>query len=214
MLLALIAATTIAVSSVPSRQLVYTFNIYTVTSSPQAAQAADSGTIRVDVMFVQPDNGTVVHVSEQSRGRAVQPLLTCVTYGVGLVICDPSRSVTIEEMCLLRLTGQNFLNDALVTDRRGWQFSEADGRAKEVNDFKISRSDRGVLTIPFRRLLNVSGSDGYVTTTRGSISYNADRSVPVALAQEAVTRPNGNPSDPITEHLTVQLKSDSLTSVQ
>jgi hypothetical protein len=214
MLLALIAATTLAVSSAPSRQLVYTFNIYTVTNSPQAAQAADSGTIRVDIMFVQPDNGTVVHVSEQSHGRAAQPLLTCVTYGIGLVICDQAKSVTIDEMCLLRLTGQNFLNGAVVTDRRGWQFSEADGRAKEVNDFKIARSDRGMLTIPFRRLLNVSGADGYVTTTLGSISYNADRSVPVALAQEAVTRPNGNPSDPVTEHLTVRLQSDSLSSLQ
>jgi hypothetical protein len=71
-----------------------------------------------------------------------------------------------------------------------------------------------VFRIPFERDLRIAGADGYSTTTHGTIAYNADRSVAVDLTQEAVTHPNADPLDPISEHLSAHLQTDSLYAVQ
>jgi hypothetical protein len=204
----LLAAAVIGVLHGPSRELTYAFSIDTGTTQQRSM---DAGTITVDVLYVQADSGTVVSVSERSHSRANLHAATCVTYGIGLVICSPQQNVTVEEMSLLRVAGRNFVNWSAIGAKRTWQYAESDGRAHETNDYRITNMRDGILDITFQRALDVSAPDGYVAQTSGNLSYNQGSSLPIALTQETVTRPQPNFAGVrIDEHLTLTLERDSL----
>jgi hypothetical protein len=213
MLIAFIATTLIAVSYPPTRHFVYGFKIETA-AVPGGADSGktDTGTISVDVLHLQNDTGTVVNVSEQSNVRQGLKTVMCVTYGTGLVQCNAIQNVTVEEMSLLRLLGRNFLNWAEIDQQRTWHNGAFDGRSRETNNYRITGQTNGLFDIAFDRVLNVPGPDGYVSTTKGLLSYNEGRSVPMRLTQQTVTEPQTAGGNQIVEDLTLTLQSDSLAA--
>jgi len=212
MIFAFAAATLIAATYPGSRHFVYGFTINTTASSSgQNAGKSDAGTITVDVLHVQPDTGTVVSVSEQSHARHGQTAM-CVTYGSGLVECSPIENVSVEQMTLLRLLGRNFVNFAEIDHQRTWQNGATDGQAHETNTFRLTGQSGKLLDIAFDRVLHVPGPDGYVSTTKGRLAYNADSAAPATLTQETILQPQFNNTVSTVEDLTLTLQSDSLTS--
>lgn len=213
MILAFAAATLIAVTYPASHHFVYGFTINTAPASSGAnAAKSDAGSITVDVLHVQSDTGTVVSVSEQSRARKPAQA-TCVTYGSGLVVCSPIESVSVEEMCVLRLLGRNFVNFAEIDHKRAWQNGASDGRARETNSFRITGQSKTVLDIAFDRVLNVQGADGYVSTTKGQLSYDATSDAPTSVTQHTIIQPQIGSSVATVEDLTLTLQTVSLTSL-
>ena len=214
MIQAFIAATLIAATYPPSRHFVYGFTIATDAFPASGGERrSDTGEIQVDVVSFQSDTGTVVRVSEQSHARAGPESSTCVVYGTGLVQCDAIANVTVEEMSLLRMLGRNFLNWGEIDNQRSWRNGAFDGRAREANDYRIVGEANGQLEIAFERDLNVPGMDGFVSTTKGRLTYNEERSAPTSLTQETITKPQGGDRSPIVEDLTLTLR-DSLVGTR
>ena len=212
MLVPIVAATLIIGVFYPaSRHFVYSYDIDTAAQVSDGSKS-DVGTILVDVLGFQTDTGTVVRVSEQSKARPDLKPAMCVTYGTGLVQCDAIANVTVEEMCLLRVLGRNFVNWAELDRQRAWHNGAFDGHTRESNDFQITGQTHGLFDIAFKRVLNVPGFDGYVSTTNGHVSYDRDHSAPMTLTQETVTKPQTGDRDRIIEDLTLRLQSDSLVA--
>jgi hypothetical protein len=211
MLVPFVAATLISVLYPASRHFVYTFDIDTAARTSDGSKS-DAGTIDADVLGFQTDTGTVVRISEQSKARPDPKPAMCVTYGTGLVQCDVIQNVTVEEMCLLRVLGRNFVNWSEVDRQRAWHNGAFDGHARESNDFQITGQTNGLFDIAFKRVLNVPGFDGYVSTTNGRVSYDRDNSTPMSLTQETVTQPQTGQTDRIIEDLTLRLQSASLVA--
>ncbi len=174
---------------------------------------SDKGTITVDVMGVQPDTGLVVSVAEQGRGDRTAAPATCVVYGIGSVICDPSAKVNEEEMSLLRVLGRNFVNPSTIDSNHHWQNIETGAGGKEINDYTISHdSHDGMLNIDFQRVLTVEGAACYRADTHGSLAYNQKLSVPTQVKEDTVTRthPGQGQDNRVEQQLTLTLTTDSL----
>jgi hypothetical protein len=216
----------------PMRQLVYDFDISitqdrTVHSSGVGEAGggtgsgmthygggnSDKGTIRVDVLAVQPDTGLVVSISEQGRGDRTAAPATCVVYGIGSVVCESEKKVNEEEMALLRLLGRNFVNPSQLDLKHHWQNLNAMPGGKETNDYTISHDDNnGMLAIDYVRSLTIEGASGYRADTNGNLAYNQRLSVPVKLKEDTVTRRSvgQGQDDRIEQQLTLTLTNDSL----
>lgn len=215
MLTALLAATVVAATYPLPRHFVYGFTMNTgVAAQPAGGAKTDAGSIVVDVVKVLDDTGTLVRVSEQSPARASQPASTCVAYGTGLVQCDPIDTISVEEMCLLRVLGRNFLNWSEIDKQRAWHTGASDGRARESNDYRITGQTNGLFQIAFERVLHVDGSDGYVSMTQGRISYDDARAVPAFLTQQTVTRPQSGDRPAVLEQLTLSLRDGGAPSTR
>lgn len=174
---------------------------------------SDKGTITVDVLGVQPDTGLVVSISEQARGNRTANPATCVTYGMGSVLCDSSQKVNEEEMALLRVIGRNFVNPALIDTKHHWQTSENINGGTETNDYTIaSDSGNGTIGIDYLRVLKIEGAGGFRADTHGNLSYDQKRTIPTQIKEDTVTRQNqGAGQDNRTEQqITLTLSSDSL----
>jgi hypothetical protein len=117
-------------------------------------------------------------------------------------------------MCLLRLLGRNFVNWAEVDGHRAWHNGATDGRAQETNDYRIIGQSAKTLDIGFHRVLHVPGADGYVSTTKGRLSYNAASSAPTSVTQETITQPPSGAANEVIEDLTLTLQSDSLVAAR
>lgn len=166
------------------------------------------------MLQVQPDNGLVVNVSEQSRGdRNAEPAM-CVVYGVGSVICDSSKKINEEEMSLLRLLGRGFVNPSTIDAKHHWPYDAPTPQAKESNDHTIVGAHGDLTDIALQRVLTVTGAQGYVSTTDGSLSYDQKRSAPTKVQEDTVTRQHVDMGqDNRTEtQLTLTLQPDSLAS--
>jgi hypothetical protein len=116
-------------------------------------------------------------------------------------------------MCLLRLLGRNFVNFAAIDHQRTWQNGATDGRAHETNTFRITGQSKTLLNIAFDRVLNVPGADGYVSTTKGQLSYDATDDAPTSVTQQTIIQPQIGSDVATVEDLTLTLQTVSLTSI-
>ena len=214
MFTALLAATIVAATYPLPHHFEYGFTMDTGVIAHEGGAKADAGSIAVDVVKVLDDTGTLVRVSERSPARASQPPSTCVAYGTGLVQCDPIDSITVEEMCLLRVLGRNFLNWSEIDKQHAWHNGASDGHARESNDYRITGQTNGLFQISFERVLDVQGSDGYVSTTQGRLSYDDARAVPAFLTQKTVTRPQSGDRPAVVEQLTLSLRDGAAPSTR
>jgi len=175
----------------------------------------DNGTIRVDVLQVQPDTGLVVRISEQAHGQRSSASLMCVVYGTGSTICDQSRGqLNEEELALLRLLGKNFLNFRQLDARNHWQYSSTGAEAKETSDYTVVGNDGHVASVAYQRLLTVTGSRPFNATTQGTLTYNQILSMPLSVNEETIThrsaRLGADDYDRIEKRITLTLAADSL----
>jgi hypothetical protein len=230
---ALTAGTAFADGAKPIRHLVYNFDVTFNTTSTihdsgigggpvsgstdYHAGNMDKGQIDVDVMTVQPDTGLVVNVSEHAQNTRNSVPTMCVAYGNGMVICDQSHGdLNEEEMSLLRVIGRDFINHSLIDNKNHWQYAQSTPQAKETNDYTIESTNGDVLGITFQRYLKVTTGQPFEATTNGTLRYDQKLSVPTMLSEDTVTRRNtgqGN-YDRIEEHVTLNLRNDSMASAQ
>lgn len=227
---ALTAVPALALGSAPIRHLTYRFDIALATtatihdsgiggdgpvsgSSEYHAGTSDQGTITVDVMQVQPDNGLVVQVAEQAQNRRDAVPTMCVVYGNTAVICDQTHGqIKEEEMSLLRFLGRNFINHSTLDAHNHWQYTASDAQSKETSDFTLGTASGDVVPVTYQRVLKVNGVHGFDATTDGSVAYNEKSSVPVSIKEDTTTRKDtgaGN-YDTTRQQITLNLAADSL----
>lgn len=175
--------------------------------------AGERGTITVEVMQKQSDDGLVLDISEQTKdARSAEPV-TCVVYGDETMMCDESKKINPEEMALLYVLGVHFVNPTRMDDNQHWQYARSETGADVVDDLKVTGHTGDLLNVGFHRTYTVSGGTVERTTTDGAIVYNQALTLPVSLTQDELTdRPSGNSkSQRVEEKLTLKLASDSLT---
>jgi hypothetical protein len=226
---ALTANAALADGEKPIRQLTYKFDITLSTdatihdsgigggpisgSSDYRGGTTDEGTISVDVMQVQPDQGLVVQIAEQARNRRDATPTMCVIYGTGMNICDQSHGqLNAEEMTLLRFLGRNFVNRSEIDAKNHWRYSTNTPQADETNDYTIANSRGETLDINYQRVLKVSGAGGFDATTDGSLTYNEKLSVPLSIKEQTTSRKNTGMGNYTTsrQDLSFTLNQDSM----
>ena len=179
--------------------------------STYAGRASDEGTIAIDVVRVQPDQGLVVSVAEHARGTREAKAATCVVYGAGTVICDPNAKVNVEEIAAIRLLGRNFVDPALIDAHQHWRVQSSVAGATETADYTIQKNDAGVLTIEATRTVSAGPASAVTTAT---IRYDMNSTVPT-LVSELTTerRPQGTDYSTMRTQIDLHLQNDSIAQV-
>jgi hypothetical protein len=173
--------------------------------------AGDEGTITVDVMEEQPDKGLVVSVSEEARDNRSAKAATCVVYGNGNTICDPSMKVNPEEYSLVRFLGVNFVDSALIDAKSHWQFSSMGPNFSATSDYTITHNVSGAMTISEQRSITFTGSRHGSAVVVSTIGYDVNRTVPTALDELTTERVEaGIDYQNIRTQMQAKLQSDSL----
>ncbi|MGA8534744.1 MAG: hypothetical protein WB615_11590 [Candidatus Tumulicola sp.] len=173
--------------------------------------ASDHGTIAIDVVRQQPDNGLVVNISEQAVERRSAPVATCVVYGDLTVVCDPNKKINAEELTLLRLLGSNFVDPNQLDAKQHWQRLQQNGSASSTSDFTISKNANGVMTISETRVeKDGSGARPRTSEITGTIGYDFGRTVPTSIDEYSILRSEqGEQYQTVKSETVLQLQSDS-----
>ncbi len=180
------------------------------------ASHQDQGTITVDVLKEDASKGLVVKISENSQTNRTAKPATCVVYGTTATICDPNAVVHPEEVAILRLLGENFVDPAKIDAKQQWsqESTSANGDTKSV--FTIAKNDNGVMTINESRTDSdkVGGRDETFRTT-ATIGYDYPKQVMTSLKQFGQSRQirGSNQYMTMTTEITAQLQTDSMNKV-
>jgi hypothetical protein len=215
-----------AAPAVPVRHLVYGFtwgtsqNLQVQESGIGTGDAGhanynsgnnDQGTMTVDVVREQPDKGLVVTIAEQAQGTRKAGPATCVVYGTTAVICDPNKTVNVEEQTLLRFLGANFVDPAIIDSKQHWSFGDTGPGYSMKADYTIAKNDAGVMTIQENRTVKEQQSANTDTSINTTISYDYNRQVPTALNEYTIQRAGGTDGyKTIKSQTTFALQSDSM----
>jgi hypothetical protein len=154
-----------------------------------STDVGDRGTITVDEMRLQPDNGMIVSISEQATNNRSEPPATCVVYGNTNVICDPSLRLNDEEMTLLRYLGTNFVDPSALDAKQHWRVADSSEATYNVTaDYTISKNDGGKLTISEDRTIKDTSARPKTTNISATIVYDAPKAVPNSVDVYAIER--------------------------
>ncbi len=172
----------------------------------------DEGTIAVDVLGVQADNGVVLAISERANDKRSAAPATCVAYGNTFIICDESKRINPEEVDLVRLLGKNFSRLKPLDSSNHWQYTQQTPQSTELTDFTIKDNKIGVVSIDMRRDVQLKGAGGFRASTSGNIVYDRGFSIPTSLDERTVSDVDqGSGQSARTEFdLTLKLVSDSM----
>ncbi len=171
---------------------------------------SDRGTITVDVVRQQPDNGLVVNISEQAIEHRSAPAATCVVYGDLTVVCDPNKKINEEELALLRFLGSNFVDPNSLDANRHWQRVQSGASTTTTSDFTIAKNANGVMTIDETRVEKAAGSRPLTSDITGTVVYDFNRTLPTSVTEASTMRSEqGEQYQTVQEETTLQLQSDS-----
>jgi hypothetical protein len=151
----------------------------------------DKGTIKVDILSQQPDQGLVVSISEQGENTRRAPPATCVVYGDTRVICDPSKTVYPEEYTLLRFLGPNFIDPSQFDANKHWSVSQHGSVVAVKADYTVTGSDNGTMEISESRKIVPNAGGSLTTDIQTKLGYNVANSVPTSI-DEYVTQRQDN----------------------
>jgi hypothetical protein len=151
----------------------------------------DKGTIKVDIVSLQPDQGLVVSISEQGENTRRAPPATCVAYGDTRVICDPSKTVYPEEYTLLRFLGPNFVDPSQFDANKHWSVSQHGSMVAVKADYRVTGSDNGTMEISEARKITPNAGGSLTTDIQSKIGYDVENSVPASI-DEYVTQRQDN----------------------
>ncbi len=183
---------------------------YAGTTTSNGGGNGDRGQIVVDVMGVQSDTGLIVNISENARNTRSAPAVMCVIYGNGSFICEQGKKTNEEEIALLRVLGQDFVNPALLDAHNHWQTGSTTADTQETNDYNISSQNGNMAQITFTRQLKVHGPQGYDASTSGKMTYNTKLEVVVSDVEETETRQEtGQSYNRLDQTIALNLVSDS-----
>jgi hypothetical protein len=173
--------------------------------------ANDRGTITVDVLRQQPDNGLVVNISEQAIERRSAPVATCVVYGDLTVVCDPNKKINAEELTLLRLLGSNFVDPNQLDAKQHWQRQQQGGTGTSTSDFTISKNANGIMTISESRVeKDGAGARPQMSDVTSTIGYDFGRTIPTSIDEYTILRSEqGEQYQTVKSQTVLQLQSDS-----
>jgi hypothetical protein len=177
-------------------------------------RASTTGTIIVDVIREQPDKGLVLDVSETGNNpaRNAKPA-TCVVYGSGNIICDPSATVNPEEYTVVRLLGENFVDPALIDAQHHWRFSSSGPQYEASSDYTIVKNDGGIMQINETRKVTYVGSRAGSAEVTNTIGYDFTRQIPLWIDEVTTDHPQASEAE-IDNRVTVsaKLQSDSMAA--
>lgn len=218
----------------PPRHLVYTFTFGTESdlevhsSGVNAGGAAsggsgvsdfsggvgDQGTIVVDLLSQQPDNGLILKVSEQAQKSRSEGVATCVVYPTTGVICDPNVPVNPEEMALIRLLAPTFVDPNKIDANRHWKIQTANAQYSLTSDFTISHNASGVMTIDETRIVKQQQPSIVTTDVNAKIGYDFNRTIPTTVNEYSIERSQAGMDqyNTVKTQTVLQLQSDSLAS--
>jgi hypothetical protein len=151
----------------------------------------DKGTIKVDILSQQPDQGLVVSISEQGENTRRAPAATCVVYGDTRVICDPSKTVYPEEYTLLRFLGPTFVDPNQFDGNKHWAVSQHGSVVAVKADYTVTGSQNGTMEISENRKIIPNAGGSLTTDIQTKIGYDVAHSVPVSV-DEYVTQRQDN----------------------
>lgn len=180
--------------------------------SDMKTNGRDSGTINVDVMGVQPDDGLIVSISEAGKeGRSAEPA-TCVVYGTTYYICESEKKVNTEELELLRLLGRNFGRTKPLDANKHWQYTQTSPQGTEVTDYTVKGSSGNTMSLEVARVFKLTG--GYTAATNGKITYDSAATLPKAVSVDTISRTEQGmgTSNRSEIQIDLNLASDSLAS--
>ena len=149
---------------------------------------SNQGTISVDVVGLRPDTGLIVNVTETSREITHADTIQCITWGMGTVVCEPGKHPTPEEEALLRFLGRGFINSANIDQNNHWRIATSSKQQSETNDYRITSNNDGLMKIKFQRVSSAPGAQGYSATTDGSLTYDANLTVPRSIDENTMMR--------------------------
>ncbi|GAC1653398.1 MAG: hypothetical protein NVS9B12_03400 [Vulcanimicrobiaceae bacterium] len=222
------AAAADPVTKAPIRHLVYTFSVGIQTSmtvhdsgigssgsgvTDYKGGLSDTGTITVDVIAESADGGLVVAVSEAARNSRTSKPATCAVYSWNLsTICSADAGLNDEEIAIVRLVGRNFVSTAMTGPSSHWQVPGNVPDGSETNDFTVTGSQNGVLSISEQRVDKVRGASSFDATTNGTIAYNVAMTVPTALHELNIKRFIGGPNgqNTVQTYIDLKLTTDSM----
>lgn len=173
---------------------------------------ADRGELDVDVVSVQPDGGLIVGITEHGQVHNDTSATTCAVYGSTVVVCDPDRHVGEEEMALLRLLGNNFIDVSQIDAKNHWSVGSQSPDVKETDDFSIvGTNPDGTMKINETRVRKQTGASTANSSMSGNIVYNQTMSVPVKIVDDTMMSQELGAGNYSTQHLqlAINLVSDS-----
>jgi hypothetical protein len=184
---------------------------YTSGISDYHGKLDDKGTMTVDIIGLQPDQGLVVNISEQGQQTRRAPPATCVVYGDTRVICDPSKTLYSEEYTLLRFLGADFVDPNRLDAHKHWAIDEA-GQINTIKaDYSVTSDAKGSMQISESRQIIPNGGGSLTTDIQTKIGYDTVRSVPTSIDEYVMQRLDNGVSgttDTIYQ-TTLRLLSDS-----
>jgi hypothetical protein len=173
---------------------------------------SDRGELDVDVDSVQADGGLIVGITEHGQTHNDTSPTTCAVYGNTVVVCDPNKHVGEEEMALLRLLGDNFINVSEIDAKNHWSVGSQSPDVKETDDFTIvGTNPDGTMKINETRVRNQTGASTADSSMSGNIVYNQTMSVPVKIVDDTMMSRELGVGNYSTQHLqlAINLVSDS-----
>jgi hypothetical protein len=172
----------------------------------------DKGTIVVDVVAIQPDNGLIVRVSEDSRKQRDAAPANCLVYGNTDVVCEPDAKINAEEFAVIRLLGRNFADPSKVDANGHWRESRSTPAVSVVSEFAIDKSSSGVLHISTQRVTTEHGAQGFTASAVGKIVYDVYRTLPTSVTDDEITRQEegGGQHNTTRVQTSLTLTSDSM----
>jgi hypothetical protein len=173
--------------------------------------ADDKGTITVDVLRQQPDKGLVVNISEQAQNRRSAEVATCVVYGDTTVVCDPNKKINVEELTLLRLLGDGFVDPDKLDAGKHWQTQQQSASQSSTTDFTIAGNANGAMTIDETRVIkDTSGARPETSNLTGTIGYDFGRGLPTKIDEYTILHSEqGEQYETIKTQTVMLLQSDS-----
>jgi hypothetical protein len=220
----ILAALLIAQASPPPlRHLVFAFTFADsrmVTAHSNGFDAAGSGvadyhqdddakgSIVVDVLHVLPDKALAVAVSEHADSPGHEsPAAECLIYPTRTA-CDMRSKLTVEEVSLIRLLGDGFVDPTRIDANNHWNVADG-GPGSSGTDYTVLSNDNNRLKIGEHRSLG-NGMKASVAT--GTIGYDLNREVVTSLSETIVGHPASPSGAYLDDTLTINatLQSDSM----
>ena len=147
---------------------------------------ADRGTIRVSVVRAQPDGGLVVQLSEGVAAQPESPSATCVVFPTTELVCDPNKTISLEEATLLRFLAPDFAGPA--RDQSRWEYKDGSQQSSFNATYTLLRNNAGVMTIGEHRTTTGDAGPNSSAESRSTILYDTARAVPTAIHEDLVQK--------------------------
>lgn len=151
----------------------------------EASRQLDRGTITVDMLGNQTDGSLVVRVT-QSPGQRDDSAATCVVFSTTAIVCDPNKTISLEEVTLIRFLAPDVVESN--HDQTHWKLQEDSPQASFQATYSVLQIAGGMMTIDERR--SAKGEAGPYSTDDSSskFTYDVARAVPTAIVDSLVQK--------------------------